>query len=104
MSRCSGRLVPAQRNPSTKLGYRTPLAAWWLAHPARRSSISTHDGVNDFLPSPLIEKLASEGFLSRVERQPGGAWVVHFSRDDAQDPYKEEYLAYTSRRLVSVMR
>lgn len=35
-----------------------------------------------FLPSPLIEKLASEGFRSRVEHQPDGAWVVHFSRDE----------------------
>ena len=35
-----------------------------------------------FLPSPLIEKLAAEGFRSRIERQPGGgSWVVHFSRD-----------------------
>ena len=35
-----------------------------------------------FLPSPLIEKLGSEGFESRVERQVGGGWVVHFWRDD----------------------
>jgi uncharacterized protein (DUF2249 family) len=35
-----------------------------------------------FLPSPLIEKLASEGFQSRVEHQPSGSWVVHFSRDE----------------------
>ena len=35
-----------------------------------------------FLPSPLIEKLSSEGFLSRVEHQPNGSWVVHFTRDD----------------------
>jgi uncharacterized protein (DUF2249 family) len=34
-----------------------------------------------FLPSPLIEKLASEGFQSRVERQVGG-WTVHFWRND----------------------
>ena len=38
--------------------------------------------VAPFLPSPLMEMLASEGFRSRVERQPGGAWLVHFSRDD----------------------
>ena len=31
-----------------------------------------------FLPSPLIEKLDSEGFESRVERQVGGGWAVHF--------------------------
>jgi len=34
-----------------------------------------------FLPSPLIEKLGSEGFQSRVERQIGDGWVVHFWRD-----------------------
>lgn len=35
-----------------------------------------------FLPSPLIEKLGSEGFQSRVERQVGGGWVVHFWREE----------------------
>ena len=35
-----------------------------------------------FLPSPLIEKLGSEGFRSRVERQFGGGWTVHFWRED----------------------
>lgn len=35
-----------------------------------------------FLPSPLIEKLGSEGFQSRVERQPGSSWVTHFWRED----------------------
>ena len=35
-----------------------------------------------FLPSPLIEKLGSEGFQSRVERQVGGGWTVHFWRED----------------------
>lgn len=34
-----------------------------------------------FLPSPLIEKLGSEGFQSRVERQDA-LWVTHFWRDD----------------------
>ena len=34
-----------------------------------------------FLPSPLIEKLGSEGFQSRVERQPGSAWITHFWRE-----------------------
>ena len=32
------------------------------------------------LPSPLIEKLGSEGFQSRVERQLGGGWTVQFWR------------------------
>ena len=35
-----------------------------------------------FLPSPLIEKLSSEGYRSRVERQLGGVWITHFWRDD----------------------
>ena len=35
-----------------------------------------------FLPAPLIEKLGSEGFESRVERQVGGGWTVHFWRDN----------------------
>jgi uncharacterized protein DUF2249 len=35
-----------------------------------------------FLPSPLIEKLGSEGFESRVERQVGGGWIVYFWRDE----------------------
>ena len=38
--------------------------------------------VAPFLPSPLIEKLGSEGFQSRVERQNGRSWVTHFWRDD----------------------
>lgn len=35
-----------------------------------------------FLPSPLIERLGSEGFRSRVERLADGAWVAHFWRDE----------------------
>ena len=34
-----------------------------------------------FLPSPLIEKLTSEGFSTRVEHQ-GGGWITHFWRDE----------------------
>jgi hypothetical protein len=33
-----------------------------------------------FLPSPLIEKLAGEGFSSRVERGNGADWMVYFWR------------------------
>ena len=40
--------------------------------------------VAPFLPSPLIEKLGSEGFQSRVERQLGGTWIAHFWRDESQ--------------------
>jgi uncharacterized protein (DUF2249 family) len=31
-----------------------------------------------FLPSPLIEKLRSEGYTSRVEPQTDGSWVTYF--------------------------
>lgn len=34
-----------------------------------------------FLPSPLIEKLGSEGFASKIERGAGRDWVVYFWRD-----------------------
>jgi uncharacterized protein (DUF2249 family) len=33
-----------------------------------------------FLPSPLIEKLRSEGFTSRAEPQADGSWVTYFSK------------------------
>ena len=35
-----------------------------------------------FLPSPLIEKLGSEGFASKVERGSGADWLVYFWRED----------------------
>jgi uncharacterized protein (DUF2249 family) len=35
-----------------------------------------------FLPSPLIEKLNSEGFRSTAQHQPGGAWAVNFWQDE----------------------
>lgn len=34
--------------------------------------------VAPFLPSPLIEKLVSEGFASKVERGEGADWIVYF--------------------------
>ena len=34
-----------------------------------------------FLPSPLIEKLGSEGFASKVERGSGADWMVYFWRE-----------------------
>ncbi len=34
-----------------------------------------------FLPSPLIEKLKSEGFRSEAHHQPDGAWAVNFWRE-----------------------
>lgn len=33
-----------------------------------------------FLPSPLIEKLAGEGFSSKVERGNSADWMVYFWR------------------------
>jgi len=34
-----------------------------------------------FLPSPLIEKLSSEGFESKVERGNGSDWIVYLWRE-----------------------
>jgi Uncharacterized conserved protein (DUF2249) len=34
--------------------------------------------VAPFLPSPLIEKLTSEGFASKTERGSGADWMVYF--------------------------
>jgi uncharacterized protein (DUF2249 family) len=36
-----------------------------------------------FLPSPLVEKLNSEGFASKVERGQGADWIVYFWRETA---------------------
>ncbi len=33
-----------------------------------------------FLPSPLIERLNSEGFLSKLERGHGADWMIYFWR------------------------
>ena len=47
-------------------------------------ALAAHEGLTvsaPFLPSPLIEKLAGEGFRSRVERRPDG-WLTHFWRDE----------------------
>ncbi len=37
--------------------------------------------VAPFLPSPLIEKLAGDGFASKVERGAGTDWIVYFWRE-----------------------
>ncbi len=42
------------------------------------------DGVTivaPFMPAPLIEKLRSEGFLTRLERRTDGAWAASFWRE-----------------------
>ncbi len=36
--------------------------------------------VAPFLPSPLIEKLNSEGFQSKLERGDGADWIIYFWR------------------------
>lgn len=36
--------------------------------------------ISPFLPSPLIEKLQSEGFQARPERRIDGAWQTHFTQ------------------------
>ena len=37
--------------------------------------------VAPFLPSPLVEKLNSEGFASKIERGSGADWIVYFWRE-----------------------
>lgn len=37
--------------------------------------------VAPFLPSPLVEKLSSEGFASKVERGGGADWIIYFWRE-----------------------
>jgi len=37
--------------------------------------------VAPFMPAPLIEKLRSEGFLTRVERRADGAWAASFWKE-----------------------
>jgi hypothetical protein len=39
--------------------------------------------VAPFLPSPLIEKLGSLGFASKIERGHGADWMVYFWRENA---------------------
>lgn len=36
--------------------------------------------ITPFLPSPLIEKLQSEGFAARPERRGDGSWQTLFAR------------------------
>jgi len=52
---------------------------------SRVNSLKKGEGlivIAPFLPSPLIEKLTSEGFHSSAQRQPDGAWAVNFWRDE----------------------
>jgi hypothetical protein len=50
----------------------------------RVEALQPDDGlilVAPFLPSPLIERLGANGFLSRVERGRGSDWLVYFWRE-----------------------
>lgn len=39
-----------------------------------------------FLPSPLIERLGSEGFKSKLERGEAGTWIVYFWSEQSDAP------------------
>lgn len=50
----------------------------------RVDALKTGEGLTviaPFLPAPLIEKLRSEGFATRVEPQPDGSWFAYFWRE-----------------------
>lgn len=50
----------------------------------RAEALAPGDGLivlAPFLPSPLIERLGSEGFASKVERGQGADWMVYLWRD-----------------------
>ena len=52
----------------------------------RARLLGAEDGlivVAPFLPSPLVERLAGEGFASKVERGTGSDWLVYFWREPA---------------------
>jgi uncharacterized protein (DUF2249 family) len=80
-------------NPSIRKKYRTldirPLMQTG-EHPLPRilaatSALATGDIltlVTPFLPSPLIEKLQSEGFEARPERRADGSWQTQVSRPE----------------------
>ncbi len=42
--------------------------------------------VAPFLPSPLVEKLGSEGFATKVERGSGPQWLVYIWRQEGLEP------------------
>ncbi len=53
---------------------------------ARVDELKADEGliiVAPFLPSPLIERLGSQGFSSKVERGTGTDWLVYFWREAA---------------------
>jgi uncharacterized protein (DUF2249 family) len=51
---------------------------------ARLDTLASGEGlllIAPFLPSPLIEKLQSEGFASKVEHGASGQWMIYFWRE-----------------------
>lgn len=53
---------------------------------ARADALEPGEGlivIAPFLPSPLVEKLAGEGFGTKVEHGTGGEWMVYFWRESA---------------------
>lgn len=76
-------------NAFKRLDVRALLAAGGEPFPKIRAHVDRlGDGeglllVAPFLPSPLIEKLGSEGFASKVEHCVGGEWMVYFWREPA---------------------
>ena len=52
----------------------------------RAAKVKSGEGliiIAPFLPSPLIERLGSEGFESKVERASGADWMVYFWRQES---------------------
>jgi len=50
----------------------------------RVDALKTNEGlivIAPFLPSPLVEKLAGDGFASKVERGAGADWIIYFWRE-----------------------
>lgn len=50
----------------------------------RVTALKPEDGlivVAPFLPSPLVEKLTSEGYSSKIERGQGADWMIYFWRE-----------------------
>ena len=50
----------------------------------RVDALKTNEGlivIAPFLPSPLVEKLAGDGFASKVVRGAGADWIVYFWRE-----------------------
>ncbi|MEO6001942.1 MAG: DUF2249 domain-containing protein [Opitutus sp.] len=46
--------------------------------------------ITPFLPSPLIEKLQSEGFSARPQRRGDAAWETLFKRVQGREPVPAE--------------